>query len=63
MSFSAVAWYMKKSKDFVRKWINRYKQIKNVDDLPERRKTRVTTKKQGKIIIKLFEGEYLPSNS
>jgi len=50
---------MKKSKDFVRKWVNRYKQVKNVDDLPERGKTRVITKKQDKIIIKFFEKLYL----
>lgn len=55
MSFSAAARYMKKSKDFVRKWVNRYKEVKNVDDLPERGKTRVTTKKQDKMIVQLFE--------
>lgn len=40
MSFSAAARYMKKSKDFVRKWVNRYKQEKNVDDLPNREDVR-----------------------
>lgn len=55
MSFSAAARYMKKSKNFIRKWVNRYKEVKNVDDLPERGKMRVTTKKQDKMIVKLFE--------
>jgi hypothetical protein len=55
MSFSAAMRFMKKSKDFVRKWINRYKQIKNVDDLPERGSNARYYKKQDKIIIRFFE--------
>ena len=36
MSQLAAAKYMKKSKSFVQKWVQRYNVAKNVDDLPER---------------------------
>ena len=35
MSFSSAAKYIKKSKTFVAKWVQRYTESKNVDDLPE----------------------------
>ena len=35
MSFSSAAKYMKKSKTFVAKWVERYMELKNVDDLTE----------------------------
>ncbi|CAH2097064.1 unnamed protein product [Euphydryas editha] len=43
------------SKKFVKKWIKRYKQTKNVDNFPERGRTRVTNSKQDKEIVTLFE--------
>lgn len=55
LSYSAAARYMKKSPEFVRKWVNRYKAVKNVDDFEERGKTRKTSKKEDKIILKTFE--------
>ena len=48
MSYTAAAKYIKKSKSFVKKWIERYKANKAVDDLPERGKLRATTSKQDK---------------
>lgn len=36
MSYVAVAKYMKKSKIFVSKWVKRYSEVKNIDDLPNR---------------------------
>ena len=36
MSYTAPAKYIKKSKSFVKKWVERYKANKTVDDLPER---------------------------
>ena len=38
MSYSAAAKYIKKLKSFVKKWVERYKANKTVDDLPERGK-------------------------
>ena len=55
MSYAAAAKYIKKSKSFAKKWVERYKANKTVDDLPERGKSRATTSKQDKAIIKLFE--------
>ncbi|KYQ48095.1 hypothetical protein ALC60_12874 [Trachymyrmex zeteki] len=40
---------------FVRKWVKRYNEIKNVDDLPERGTQQSTTKKDDKAIVKIFE--------
>ena len=42
MSYTAAAKYIKKSKWFVKKWDERYKANKTVDDLPERGKSRAT---------------------
>ena len=55
LSYTAAAKYIEKSKSFVKKWVERYKANKIVDDLPERGKSRATTSKQDKAIIKLFE--------
>ena len=55
MSYTAAAKYIKKSKSFVKKWVERYIANKTVHDLPERGKSRATTRKQDKAIIKLFE--------
>ena len=38
MSYTAAAKYIKKSKSFVKKWVERYEANKTVDDLPERGK-------------------------
>lgn len=59
MSYKAAAKYMHKSEDFVRKWVIRYKEQNNVDDLPERGKTRGTSKKEDKVIFKLFQRKSL----
>ena len=55
MSYTADAKDIKKSKWFLKKWVEHYKANKTVDDLPERGKSRATTSKQDKAIIKLFE--------
>ena len=55
MSYTAAAKYIKMSKWFVKKWVEPYKANKTVEDLPERGKSRATTSKQDKAIIKLFE--------
>lgn len=54
MSQSAAAKYMRKSKAFVQKWIQRYKVAKNVDDLPERGSIGKVNKKDEKRIVNLF---------
>lgn len=55
LSYSKAAKVIKKSKEFVRKWVERYKVFKNVDDFSERGKTRKTTKKEDRAILQLFE--------
>jgi len=55
MSYGAAAKYMKKSKAFVCKWVKRYSEVKNVDDLPDRGSVQKTTKKEDKMILRLFE--------
>lgn len=55
MSYAAAAKYMKKSKTFVSKWVKRYSEVKNVDDLPNRGSTQKTTKKEDKMILRVFE--------
>lgn len=54
MSQSTAAKYMGKSKQFVHKWVERYKTTKNVDDLPECGLIGKLKKKDNKMIIKLF---------
>ena len=41
MSYTAAAKYIKKSKSYVKKWVEYYKANKTVDNLPERGKSRV----------------------
>lgn len=55
MSSVAAAKYIKKSKSFVKKWVNHYSLHKNVDDLPDRGITRTSTRRQDSVIIQLFE--------
>lgn len=54
MSQSPAAKYMGKSKQFVQKWVQRYKATKNVDDLPERGSIGKLKKKDDKMIANLF---------
>ena len=54
MSQLAAAKYMKKSKSFVQKWVQRYNVAKNVDDLPERGSICKVDKKDDKKIVNLF---------
>lgn len=46
MSISEAAEYMEQSESFVKKWVKRYKQYKDVDDTPEKEsKIKFTFKK------------------
>lgn len=54
MSHAAAAKYMGKSKSFVRKWVQRYKETKTVDDLPERGSIGKVSPKADKMIVNLF---------
>lgn len=54
MTQAAAAKYMQKSKQFVSKWVNRFKEVKNVDDFPNRGSVGVVTEKQEKLICALF---------
>lgn len=55
MSYTAAAKYMKKSKTFISKWVKRYLEVKNVDDLPNRGTKSKTTKTEDKLILREFE--------
>ena len=54
MSLAAAAKYMGKSKALIRKWIQRYKQTKTIDDLPNRGTKRNFTKPDEKQILNVF---------
>lgn len=54
MSRDRAAKYMNKSKAFVNKWVKRYSETKNVDDLPERGKTKSTSSAENKRILQIF---------
>ena len=54
MSYATVTKYIKKSKAFVGKWVQRFKESKNVDDLPDRGSIGKVTKKDVKLIVALF---------
>jgi len=54
MSYGA-AKYMKKLKTFVGKWVKRYSDIKNIDDLPDRGSMQKTTEKEVRVILRMFE--------
>ena len=53
MTYKAVAKYMHKSEDFIWKWYD-IKEQKNVYDFPDKWKMRRISKKEDKIILKLF---------
>jgi len=55
LSYKAAAKYVRKSETFVKKWVKRYLEVGNVDDLPERGLDRVTTTKEDKMILRLFQ--------
>ena len=55
LSYAAAAKVIKNSKKFVVKWMTQFKSVKNVDDRPNRGKTRSTTNAQDKTIVRLFE--------
>ncbi|XP_018398950.1 PREDICTED: uncharacterized protein LOC108776745 [Cyphomyrmex costatus] len=54
MTQTAAAKYMQKSKQFVSKWVKRYKEVKNVDDYPNRGSVGVVSEKDEKVICTLF---------
>lgn len=54
MSFAATSRYMGKPVSFVKKWVKRYNDVKNVDNLPERSMRRSTSEKNDKAILKIF---------
>jgi len=43
---------MKKSKTFVNKWVKRYSNVKNVDNLPDHGSMQKMTKKKNRVIEK-----------
>lgn len=55
MSYGVAAKYMRKSKTFVSKWAKRYSEVKNVNDLPNRGSMQKTTKKEDRMILRVFE--------
>lgn len=55
LTYKADAKYMRKSKAFVKTWVKRYMEVRNVDDLPERGRLRVKTTKEDKTILRLFQ--------
>ena len=55
LSYLAAAKVLKKSKHFVQMWVERFKDTKTGDDLPERGETRATSNKEDKAIIALFK--------
>lgn len=54
MSCDVAAKYIKKSRAFVEKWVNRFKVSKNVDDLRDRGSVGKVTQKDEKKIVTLF---------
>ncbi|EFN78306.1 hypothetical protein EAI_04996 [Harpegnathos saltator] len=55
MSYAIAAKYVRKSKSFVAKWVQQYKKIKSVDDLPERGSIGKVTPNMEKKIVNLFK--------
>jgi len=55
MSYEVAIKYMKKSKTFVSKWVKRYSDIKNVDDLSNHGSVQKTMKKKDEVILRVFE--------
>ena len=54
MNYVVAAKYIKKSVSFVKKWVQRFKESKTVDDLPNRGSVGKVTKKDEKRIVALF---------
>lgn len=54
-SIVKVAKHIRKSRGFVRKWIEQYKREKNVNDQPNVKPNRASSPKQDKRIVKLFD--------
>lgn len=54
MSRIQAAKYMNKSRAFVNKWVKRYMEYKNVDDLPERGKIKKTSSAEDKRVWQMF---------
>lgn len=55
LNVQTTAKYIKKFKGYVSKWVQWYKQFKNVDDLPDRDIIRTITEKQIKAIGNLLK--------
>ena len=55
LSYSAAAKVLKKSKNFVQMWVERYRETKTVDDLPEKGETRATSSKEDRMIVALYK--------
>ncbi|KOC65887.1 hypothetical protein WH47_12686 [Habropoda laboriosa] len=55
LSFTSAAKYLHKSTQFVKKWVERYKETKNVDDLPNRGLKQSSDIRENKMILRLFE--------
>lgn len=55
LTYKAASKYMRKSETFVKTWVKRYLEVGNVDDLPERGLARITTTKEDKMILRLFQ--------
>ena len=53
--YSAVVKVHKKSKHFLQMWVERYRDTKTVDDLTGKGETRVTSSKEDKMIVALFQ--------
>ena len=54
LSYARAAKVLRKSKAFVQKWVKRFTEVGNVDDLLERGRSREMTSKQDEMIMHLF---------
>ncbi|KOC58939.1 hypothetical protein WH47_01219 [Habropoda laboriosa] len=54
MSVRDAAKYLRKSREFVNKWVQRYKETKCVDDHPDRGSKRAAARREDKVIFRLF---------
>ena len=54
LSYAPAAKFLRKSKVFVQKWVKRFTEVGNVDDLPERGRSQATKSKQDEMIVRLF---------
>jgi len=53
LTYAQASKVLRKSKSFVEKWVKQYKEVANVDDLPNRGLSRTT--REDKTIVRLFE--------